>query len=341
MAVNYDIPEAVELERMEPVYMANMDPDSFFGNRYFPDEFKNEDLLRWAQKDNTVGLQQVRGYGGKPPRVQHIGDKIYIQKPGVYGEHMILDEEELTRRRNAATTSGGPIPVADMVAECQEILLQRRFSRRKKIVADLLVNGTFSVSTAEGTVVHTDSYTQRTFTASVPWSTHATSTPIADLRSMQLLSRGHSVSFGSDAVFGLNRTWFNHMVANTNTNDLGGRRLQGLTPANSLTAINQILFQEGLPPVEIVEDGYYPDTGSFTLFLPDSVGLLIGKRLSGVKVGAYRYTLNVNNPTAAPNPYMRVIDRGENMVPRTVEIHDGHNGGVVLYFPGSVIKANI
>jgi hypothetical protein len=49
-------------------------------------------------------------------------------------------------------------------------------------------------------------------------------------------------------------------------------------------------------------------------------------------------TRNVNNANSAPGPYTKVIDRGELQVPRTIEVHDGHNGGPAIFYPSAVIK---
>ncbi len=338
MTTSYIFPEAQELARVEQVLLPALVQDCPFFP-YFPFEGKRETLLRWTQRDNYQGLQSIRGYGGKPNRITLHGDKVYYAKPGVYGDFVELEEEELTRRRDAATLSGGPIGVADLVAQAQEELLVRRVNRQAQILSALLVSGTFSVTDPkDGTIIYTDSYTQQTVTASIPWSTHTTSTPIADLRSVQLKSLGQSVNMGSEAVCYINRVQFNHMLSNTNAADLGGRRLQGLMPANSAMAINQILLEEGLPRIEVYEGGYYPDASStFTRFIPTGKGVVIGKRLSGARIGSYRYTLNDQNPEATPAPYTRVIDKGLQNVPRTIEVHDGHNGGVTLEFPGTIV----
>jgi hypothetical protein len=52
-------------------------------------------------------------------------------------------------------------------------------------------------------------------------------------------------------------------------------------------------------------------------------------------------TRNANNPDLAPGPYMRVIDTGEIVIPRSIEVHDGHNGGPVIYFPSAVVVMSV
>lgn len=337
--LNYDIPTSADLREVEQVLVPRIESASPIF-KAFPDESTEETVLMWEQEDDYVGLQQVRGLGARPPRVQNVGFKRYVQEPGAYGEMMLLDEVELTRRRRMASF-GVPMTIADMVARRQKQLLVRRVNRKEKMLWDLALYGYFAVMDASGTIIHTDGFTPQTYTAAISWSDHANSTPLADLRALQLLSRGQSVDFGPSAEVEINRTWANHLMANTNLNDLGGKRLTGLTPANSLNAINTILAGEGLPQVQVYDEGYKDESKTFQLFIPNARGLLIGRRQSGAKIGGFRYTLNVNNPDASPRPYMRVFDRSTEQVPAEIEVHDGFNGGPVIYFPGSLVSLNL
>mgnify|MGYP003408513582 FL=1 len=101
-------------------------------------------LLQWEQKDNYLGLQQVRGVNGAPPRVKRIGANKYMQQPGVYGEFSLIDELELLHRRPWGAYSGN-IDISDLVMEIQDQLLGRRLDRIEYIIWTLLSTGTFSV----------------------------------------------------------------------------------------------------------------------------------------------------------------------------------------------------
>lgn len=335
----YVYPTSVELETIEQVKLPKLTQNSPIF-KLFPFNGKRSHILQWEQMDNFIGLQQVRGLNGMPPKVARVGIKAYMMKPGVYGEHISLDEEELTIRR-AMGTFGTPINIADLVMQAQNQLLQRRLDRQEWLGWQLVTNGFFMVLDLKGTLVHGDSYTQQQYTSAVAWGTPATSTPLADFRAVQLLSRGQSVSFGANATAYMNRTTANQLLVNTNANDLGGRRLNGLTPANSMNAINTILAGEGLPQIEVYDEGYIDDANTFQLFIPNNVVILVGRRTNGAALGEFRYTLNVNNPDGAPKPYTRVIDRVQEQIPREIEVHDGFNGGLVLQFPGSLVKMNV
>src|SRR5262245_52350418 len=107
-----------------------------------PMETVDSHILMWAQEDNYVGLQQIRGLNGQPPRVKKTGAKRYNMVPGVDGEYTTIDELELTERRQWGTF-GQPITVDDLVMREQDRLLGRRLDRIEVIGWTLLVTGTF------------------------------------------------------------------------------------------------------------------------------------------------------------------------------------------------------
>lgn len=298
----------------------------------------DDHILAWEQRDNFIGLQQVRGLDGDPSRVKNIGGKRFIMEPGVYGEFMVINERDITARRQYGTLND-VINIDDLVREKQDQLLVRRLDRIEQIGWTLVSTGTFSVADGNS-VLHTDAYAPQTFTAAVAWGTPATSTPLADFRAIQLKSRGYSVDFGTGAVVYMNRTTFNQLLSNTNAADLGGRRMTGFQTVNGPNQLNELLGQDDLPNIAIYDRGYLNDSGTFTLFIPNNKAIVIGRRTNGDAVGEYRLTRNANNPGASPGPYMKTVD-DEDRVPRTVEVHDGHNGGPILYHPSAIVVATV
>jgi hypothetical protein len=298
-------------------------------------------ILEWEQMDNFIGLQQVRGLNGMPSRVKQIGGKRYLMTPGVYGEFAMLDEQQLTIRRPwGAFTSGvgGAIDVGDLILEKQNQLLQRRIDRIEQIGWTLLATGTFSVSDG-ASVLHTDSYTFQTFAAGTAWATVATSTPLADFRAVQLKSRGLSVDFGAGSKAYMNRTTFNSLLSNTNANDFGGRKGNFGASINGPVGVNQVMAADDLPEIVIYDMGYIDDSNVFQLYVPNNKVVVVGRRPSGQPVGEYRFTRNSNNPDFAPGPYMMTIR--EERPPMSIEVHDGHSGGPVLYQPSSIVVMTV
>jgi hypothetical protein len=335
----YVFPTSAELQQIAQDKMPNL-----LTNRpifdIFPMRSVNEALLIWEQLDNFKGLQQVRGLNGQPPKVQPVGLKQYQMQPGVYGEFLPINELEMTIRR-APGSWNTPVDITDMVLEKQDQLLQRRLDRIEQICWILLATGIFSVAASHGSIIHTDQFPIQTFTALTSWATFATATPLADFSAVQLLSRGHSVDFGARAQAYMNRATFNNLRSNINAADIYGRRTAGLGTFNNLQGINQLLTGDDLPGLVVYDGGYFNEAGTFIPFIPVNTVIVVGVRPAGQTVGEYRMTRNFNNPDMAPGPYMRVIDTGEYTVPRNIEVHDGHNGGIVLWYPSAVVVMNV
>jgi hypothetical protein len=312
---------------------------------FFPIRTLDAAFLIWEQLDNFRGLQQIRGLNGSPPKVQPVGLKQYVYTPGFYGEYIDINEQEITERR-APGTFGQPINISDLVLERQDQLLQRRLDRIEFILWTLLATGTFSVPAAPSItggspVVHTDSFPLQTFTAAVTWANFSASTPLADFSAVQLLHRGHSVDFGAVAKAYMNRGTFNNLRSNVNGSDIYGRRTAGLGTFNNLQGINQLLTGDDLPEIYVYDDGYFTETGQFVTFIPNNTVIVVGERPAGQVVGEYRMVRNANNADVAAGPYMKVVDWGEMKVPRLVEIHDGHNGGPIIYYPSAIAIMNV
>jgi hypothetical protein len=334
-------PSNSELMEIEPEVMAVLTQDDPIFD-FFPIENLDADQVIWDQEDNSFGLQQVRGLNGDPPKVNRIGYKTYRMSPGYYGEHEMIDEEELTRRRQIGTWNA-PVDITDLVRRAQDHLLAREVVRIKVIGWNLLANATFSVSTASGAVAHTDTYDTQDFDSTVGWGTAATATPLGDFRAAQLLGRGHGVDFGRQARALMNLVTWNKLINNGNAADLYGRRTQGLGTYESLEDINKLLMGDNLPAVEVYDDGYFNDAGTWVSFIPDDKVILVGKRKDGGRIGAYKLTRNANNPNLEPGSYTHVVDSLETSkpVPRQIVVHRGHNGGVALYYPSAIVVMNV
>lgn len=333
-------PTSVELEAVEQVLIPRL-TENRLGFQLLPLVTKDHHRLIWEQMDNYTGLQQVRGLNGQPQSVVAVGAKQYEMKPGVYGEFMPIDEEELTLRRQPGSIDQN-IDLTDITGMKQMQLLGRRLDRIELNIWTLLTTGTFSVANAQGAVLHTDTYPILTYTAGVTWATSATATPLANFRAIQLLGRGQSAQFGGNAMAIMNRVTLNSMLSVTNINDIAGRRTSGLLSYLTLNEINSILLGEGLPQIMVYDEGYLNDSGTFVPFIGNGVVIVVGKRPDGVPLGEYRMTRNASKPGSAPGAYTYVddsLDRKE--LPRTVKVHDGHNGGPVIFFPGGFIRMNV
>lgn len=335
-------PTNVELQQIAQVKLPRLTQDRE-GFNIFPMRDVDAPILAWEQEDDWVGLQQVRGLNGDPPRVRHQGARQFVAQPGYYGEHETVDEQEITMRRGYGQWTG-PVSIDDLIMRLQDKLLGRRLDRIEYIIWTLLGSGTFAVAAANGAILHTDQITLQTFNAGVAWSDAANATPLANWRSVQLYSRGKSVDFGTAARAYMNRVTLNQMLANTNMVDIAGRRTAGLQTVLTLTELNAINAGEGLPTIVPYDQGYLNDAGTFVPYIANSKVIVVGRRTDGSPIGEYRLTRNAQNPGAAPGAYQFISDSmaGPNpRPPRKIEVHDGHNGGPVLVFPSAIVVMNV
>lgn len=343
MAINFVYPTSAELREVEQEKLPRLTQERPIF-QILPMESVNYHTLRWDQMDNYIGLQQARGLNGEPARVKRVGVKTWEVDPGVYGEYVTIDEMELTTRRTLGTFNQ-PVNVTDLVMSAQDQLLNRRLDRIEKTGWDLLIAQTYSILGPTGAVIHKDDVSGliQTLTAGITWVNAATAVPLANFRAAKLLGRGKGVSFGAGAKCYMNSTMVNQMLANTNSADLYGRRVTGLATANNLAMVNTLLMADNLPQIVEYDEGYIDDAGSFQLFIPDNKALLVGKRNSSAVLGGYRFTRNVNNPEFAPGPYQRIVIKGQDNddPPLNIRVHDGFNGGPVVYFPSSFVIMTI
>ncbi len=334
-------PTAAELTQIDAEYFGvQRAADPIFS--VFPYQEEDSDIITWEQRDNYQGLQQIRGLNGQPLSVKRVGSRRLQAEPGFYGEFIPLDEMEITRRRSYGNPTT-PIPVDDLVMEADEQLIIRQTNRMRKVCWDLLIYGVFSVLDVRGAIMHTDAYKQRLFSSTVAWSTPATSTPIADFRSVQLMSRGYSVNFGPGATAYMNQQTFNYYIGNTNPVDLGGVDDSGLQTIVGLDAANRMQSKNGLPMLAVWDEGYLDDTGTFQVMIPDNYVVVVGRRNNGAALGQFRVTRNATNPNSAPGPYAMVWDsQVANMPPpRRVEVHRGLNGGPLIWYPSAVVVMKV
>lgn len=343
---NFVYPTDAELTEVAqdkiPVLLADVNADPIFG--IMPIEEQDSSVIIWDQMDNYTGLQSLRGINGAFPLIQQTGSKTFIERPGYYGEGEMIDEIQLTERRKLGTFNVS-IDISDLVLQKQEKLLQRRLDRIRWIGWTLLTTGQFAVSTSNGTLAHQGAYTFQQYSSAVPWATSATASPLADLSSIQLLARGHSVNLGATATAFMNRVTFNALRTNSNSQDIYGRRVSGLATANNLDALNSIFTGDDLPTIRVWDDGYLADgTGTFTPFIPNNKVVVVGQRPAGQSVAKYIMTRNANEETMNPGAYMWVSDmrgaRGEGNAP-TMAVYDSHNGGPAVYYPSSIVVMNV
>lgn len=345
MPFNY--PTSAEVRAIEPE-LVRRNASGRVGLQLMPIRGVNAAKVRWTQRDNFGGLQKLRGMDGQPTRISRVGEKTYEYEPGVFGEFHDITETELTNRAGSVDVTSTPIDVSDLILEGDEILIGREMDRIESSIWAVLTTGTISIKIAgpNGTQVGwTETFAIQTYTAGVTWATYATATPLRNFQAVAQLAIGRSVNLGAGARAYMNSVTSNHMLNNANAADLSGRRTSGGGTFNSLAEVNSYLVANEAPQVVVLDDGYLDESAVFQKFIPDNVVTVIGQRTNGDRIGEYVKTRNAS-AGYRPESYRYVIDRangtnGEKRTPANIEVHRGHNGGPVIYYPGAIVKMNV
>lgn len=352
MALNFVYPTAAVMKEIFPDLIMRDRADRL-GLQLFPVVQEATFFLRWAQKDNAHGVMQMRGLDGQPPKVTRQGLNTFVQEPGVYGEHIVITERELLTRADPLDLTKR-IPIGTMVAECNDLLKTRLNDRMELNVWNMLATGRNSIPIAgpNGVTIYTDQYTLQTYTAAIPWSSASTATPLANLQAIQQLSVGHGASFQTGAKLYMNQVTANRLLNNANAADYGGRRNAAGATLNNLGAFNNYFAGQNLPEIVIYDAGYQPfpvsgpitnPLSQFIKFIPDGVGILVGRRPGNSPVGEWRQTIQAMQPGGeSPGEYNYIKDyaRGINApieTPPKIEVHAGFNGGIVIYYPSAIV----
>lgn len=342
MTQTFSYPTAEELtliaQQKLPTLAAN---DIIF--KYFPIVNHNYDRVVWEQLDNYIGLTQLRGLGGQPPKVQRVGAKSYSAPAGVYGEYALIDEAELVRRRQFGTFNQ-PITINDLTTQGQDQLMNRYFDRMRQILWTLCATGTFSVSLINGNVGHTDTFPLQTFAGS-NWSTLSSATPLQDLRNAALLSLGYSVNFTSTAVAVMNPVTANYLLNNTNAADIGGKRTGGFGTFNTMDQINGLLTGDDLPNIVVHQGFYINDSGTATRFIPNRVVVVFGARTDNAPLGEFQMTRDGGNADMGPGMWSKITDNAmpndPNPVPREIKVYLGFSGGPAVHYPSGLVIMSV
>ncbi len=307
-----------------------------------PINYVNAGMVIWEQKDDYTGLMSARGYDGEFGKITREGRNQYKVEPGKYGDQKPMSEEYLTNGREIGTF-GDAINIERAQAEDQDHLLSIAISRLLKIGWDLVVNGTYSVPNADGQVIATGKVTTQSFTSVVPWTTVATATPLADLRAIKLKSRGYSTMFNKRAKLFVNSVTVNSLLSNTNSADLGGRRVingAGQIQPLSLDQLNQILVEQDLPMIVEYDKGYKTNQTTQVQFIPDGKGVVIGARDTGEPVSEFIMTRNANNLASGRGATEFYYDFEFKKNPVRGISTLGFNGAPAVYFPSSIVSCN-
>ena len=350
-------PEALQFFEIQQDLMPRAEATRV-GLQILPNKATPTFKIRWSQDDNNYGLMPFRGLNGRPSKLNRLGTNVFEQEPGVYGEFIELEEQELTERAALADITR-PIDISELIFKCNDQIVQRQAERKEYSVWQLLLYGTYSVPAPgpNGVEVYTDTYPIQTYIATTPWASTTTAVPIQNLQSIQQKWIGHSVLFNEDAKLYVNQVQANNLLNNSNAADFGGRRGMYGATLNNMVDANNYFRNQKLPTVEVYDLGFQnqavagveTSTSQYSKFIPNGLGALVGKRTNGAPVGNFMDAISMQNMQAGmrgSGPYSYVKDYFNGTLapketPGKIEVHRGYSGGPVLTFPSAVVATTV
>lgn len=307
--------------------------------------FRNTESAQiiFQQPDIFRGLQQWRGLDQPTTAVDDRYDiygRMCVLEPGYWGEHDFIDEAFMTRAAQPNSCMD-TLDLTGLMVTLQQRLLERRYNRVEFSIWQALVFGRYEALNQQGQIVAQATYNIQQVAVPIPWTTILTSAPLDNFRTVQLLSRGTSTDFGSCATAYMNRVTANQLFRNQNPNDVGKAGLTACCTFMGLDIVNQQFAAQGLPQINIYDQGYIDDAGNFQPYIPDGKVVIVGCRPGGVPPGHYWLTRNMVNCGVNSGFWMKVHDNCEYAVPRKIMLYDGHNGGPGIEYVRQIVTLTV
>lgn len=335
-------PTAYELHQLQmelfPRYLNNGP-----GLEILPIRETEDPFIVLNQPDSFMGLQGHRGLG-KPteqvfPRYNPWGTYRQIV-PGYWGEHDQLDEEILTNWADP-NRCGQVFDATAHINRLQQRLLERRANRVLYNIWQLLTFGRYTALDSSGQTIFEGQFNIQNIVVPIPWTNFPGSFPLRDFRTVKLLQRGSSVSFGTCARAYMNQETANLLFANTNTIDVGRIGLSACCTFMSPEMINQQFAAQGLPQIVVTDEGYLDDSGVFNTFIPFGKVIIVGCRPNNEPIGNYWLTRNAVGCSITSGFWQKLTDTCEMSVPRKIILYDGHNGGPALHYSRGIVVLTV
>jgi len=352
MAVTYTFPTNVELDIMTQEYV--IEREKFIGDKILPFAEYGSQRVRWDEKDSERGMTAPHNMKSDPTIDDRPGSVTREYEPIPFKESDVIKEDELLRARELGTLGGG-INLDRTVAQTVRSREDKTFIRAEWLRWKTLTGG-FTIS--ENGVFVSETFPVQHYYSVVGWNHPLTAIPLRDGNATKLMFRGTGAS-AKGAVEYMNQTTLNALLENGNQNDIAGFRSQNFTNVNfSLTQINTILTDRGLPTIEVYDEGWNNEDGDFETFIPDGISITIGKRPMGQVVGQFAQTPSFHRIKAGlPAPGIFTIlevngqgNRGSltvdgellgSVANPNIKITGGVYGGTFLWFPRSVIVKHV
>lgn len=348
MPMDFAMGSAMTVKLLLAKNMLRPDADRI-GMLIMPPVTVNESELIYERPNVSQGLQFARGWNGSPGAINMPSIQSWRVSPGVYGDKYGLEERMLTDRR--APGSWFDFDSTGEISKRVAANLEKRFKDRIEYSNfQMLLTGGFASSNKSGTPLDTQVYDINQYTPGTLFTDLANSKPFDYLREVtwQQNRLGYATDFRKGQYLMSSGT-LQTILRNTNPADIGGKRLEVGSTVNDVGGFNKLLLSNMLPEIVVYDAGFYPDTLPGTplpplqLFIPEGKILLLGKRVDGSPIGAYRLTRNARSElpdkkTGDALPlelgfYVQTVDYRLTTDRNAVDIIMGHNGGPTPEYP--------
>jgi len=313
------------------------------GMEILPFRSTDRNRILLGKPDNIRGMQSWRDLDN-PTRNETSGynyfGSVCEAMPGYWGENSLITERFLTEMGNVEGC-GEPVDLGEVIAAWTRVLLERRYTRVEYAIWQALANGLYTAQDVSGQIVYQAQFAIRNFAVPVAWSDILNSRPLDDFRNIQLLSRGTSADFGIAARAFMNRETANALFRNQNPNDVGKAGLSACCTFMGIDIVNQQFAAQGLPQIEIYDNGYIDDFGNFHTYIPTGKVVIVGRRPGGVSLGNYVLTRNAAGCEIGTGFWSKIDDNCGRETPRRITLWDGHNGGVVVEYPNAIVVLDV
>jgi hypothetical protein len=344
-------PSNVELDVVTQEY--KVDSKKFIGQQILPTRPSTAQRIEWDELDNEAGMTAAHKLGTEAKTNARPGSKTKSYEPMYFKEGEVIDERELLQAR-AYGTFGDTLNISELVGERNKAGMDKDFIRQEWLIWQALQG---SINVDELGVKLSETIAVQEFTPVVAWNTLATAKPLTDCDAMKLMFRGTGAT-SEGAIMYMNQTTLNKLLENQNDNDIKGYRNSNFTNIQfSLTQLQPILKERGLPQIELYEGGYFDKDGNWQLYIPDGKAIIVGNAGEGRKGGDFPLTPSLHRivngrPTGGmfsfievngqPNIGMMTINLeqlGQKSNPK-LEVFHGFYGGPRIKFPRRIIKVN-
>lgn len=287
MSLIFTFPTAVEADVMTQEYF--VDRTKFIGEQYLPFEDKMATRVRWDELDNARGMTAAHKMGTDPKIDAREGMRVREYTPIAFKETDVIGEEELLNARELGTLNN-VINIDGLVARMIRDRMDKNFIRAEFLRFEAFRGG---IHLNENGVKVDETFGIQTYDPLVEWDNHATATPLRDMAAVAQLLIGTGAS--ADGAVAICRTaTFNHILENTNDNDLRAIRSEAQSINYDLEAVNKIMAKRKQPQFVLYDEGYHDENGDFTFFVNEGDVHIIGKRQMNQTVGAVAMTLSLH-----------------------------------------------